>query len=398
VSDQRLLGLLRTGVLHRFADFHEITDLPSTGAGVYTIWDEHGQLVYVGIAGRNIAGRGLHGRLKSHYQGRRSGDQFCVYVGDRYVLPELTKEQRVTIGAGALSMDAKVRDYVRAHFAFRYVEVGDYATAMRVEKAVKVGALGTAPHLNYAPATGHTVTDPGHHDTRLSIDRLDGERLVLDGLGLARGFFLGDPSSIAERSYDSLAGCGERDRITTDDIQAINRTMRARSKHAWWEPVLNRDLDWLAAVDPKLDLVAADDDQWQAAHGERLVTAALAATIGPRRGPSVATKVLHLKRPRLFPVLDDFVAVMLGINIPNDATEARRIEIAVRLLLHLRTQGRRNVRQLQAIRELLLQQGIDRPLLRILDAIVWFSHPAAGVPGARRAISVTIEPPRDLKA
>jgi hypothetical protein len=40
-----------------------------TGAGVYTIWDGSGRLVYVGVAGRNIDGKGLHSRLKSHYHG-----------------------------------------------------------------------------------------------------------------------------------------------------------------------------------------------------------------------------------------------------------------------------------------------------------------------------------------
>jgi hypothetical protein len=88
-----------------------------------------------------------------------------------------------------------------------------------------------------------TVAGVENQNTTLRIDRLDGERLVLDGLGLAHGFFLGDPSSIGTGSYDSLAGRGERDRITTADIQAINRTMRARSNHQWWEPVLNRELD-----------------------------------------------------------------------------------------------------------------------------------------------------------
>jgi hypothetical protein len=148
VRNPRLLERLRTGVLHRFADFHEIAELPRTGAGVYTIWDDDGRLVYVGIAGRNITGKGLYGRLKSHYQGRRSGDQFCVYVGDRYVLPALEAEQREAIGAGTLSMDQKIRDYVRAHFSFRYVEVHDYGTAMSLENAVKAGNLGAAPYLN----------------------------------------------------------------------------------------------------------------------------------------------------------------------------------------------------------------------------------------------------------
>jgi hypothetical protein len=44
-------------------------------------------------------------------------------------------------------MDGKIRDYVRAHLAFRYVEVSDYATAIHLENAVKGGALGAAPHL-----------------------------------------------------------------------------------------------------------------------------------------------------------------------------------------------------------------------------------------------------------
>ena len=223
-------------------------------------------------------------------------------------------------------------------------------------------------------------------DTTLRITRLDGECLVLDALGLARSFFLGDPSSIGSGSYDSLTGRGERERITTADIQAINRTMRARSSHTWWEPVLNRDLDWLSAIDPELDLIEASDEAWREADGEGLVRAALTVAIGPGRGPSVATKVLHLKRPRLFPILDDFVAVMLGVNMPDGA---KRTEIAVALLLHLRGQGRANLQQLQTTQVLLRDEGVDRPLVRILDAILWFSHPAAGVPGAVREITVS---------
>lgn len=202
-------------------------------------------------------------------------------------------------------------------------------------------------------------------NTTLRIDRLDGERLVLDGLGLARGFFLGDPSSVGALSYDSLAGRGERDQITTADIQAINRTMRARSNHEWWQPLLGQEHRWLSAIDPSLDLIAVDDDEWQRADGELLATAALTAVIGRHRGPSVATKVLHLKRPRLFPVLDDLVAVMLGVNMPGDAPSARRITIAVDLLLHLREQGRANQQQLKTIQSMLSAEAIDRPLASI---------------------------------
>jgi hypothetical protein len=144
-------------------------------------------------------------------------------------------------------------------------------------------------------------------------------------------------------------------------------------------------------LSPDLDLIETDEDGWRAADGARLTTAALAATIGPRRGPSVASKVLHLKRPRLFPVLDDFVAVMLGVNMPDDAPSERRVEIATGLMLHLRTQGRANLQSLNAIQTTLAAQGIRRPLVRILDGIVWFSHPAAGVPNASREITVHLD-------
>jgi hypothetical protein len=86
-----LIGQLEHGPLHRFVDYATLTKvIPGSGAGVYTIWDDAGGLVYTGIAGRNPEGRGLASRLRSHASGRRSGDQFCVFVADHYVLPELS--------------------------------------------------------------------------------------------------------------------------------------------------------------------------------------------------------------------------------------------------------------------------------------------------------------------
>jgi hypothetical protein len=56
--DDVLIGHLETGSMHRFADYATLTDvIPGSGAGVYTIWDDAGGLVYAGIAGRNPAGK-----------------------------------------------------------------------------------------------------------------------------------------------------------------------------------------------------------------------------------------------------------------------------------------------------------------------------------------------------
>jgi hypothetical protein len=150
IVDDELIDQLQHGPLHRFADYATLTkDIPGSGAGVYTIWDDDGGLVYAGIAGRNPAGKGLASRLRSHASGRRSGDQFCVYVADHYVLPELTREQIGAIRDSRLSMDALVRKKIHTAFGFRFVAVDDYATAMQVENAIKGGRLRAGrPRLN----------------------------------------------------------------------------------------------------------------------------------------------------------------------------------------------------------------------------------------------------------
>ena len=98
-SDVRVaLAELRNGPLYHFADWPNRA-VPNGRIGAYTVWRDD-QLVYVGMAGRAMAAgprdtsepaagklTGLRSRLNSHASGRRSGDQFCVYVFDRLVLP-----------------------------------------------------------------------------------------------------------------------------------------------------------------------------------------------------------------------------------------------------------------------------------------------------------------------
>jgi len=144
---------LEHGPLHRFSDFKKLPNLPRTGAAVYTIWDDDGVLVYVGVSGRSATStRGPWGRLRSHWNGRRSGDQFAVYVADHYVLPTLTREQIDAIAAPepTLYMDDLVAAFVRERFAFRLAIAPDYATALATEDAIKRGDLASVgpPRLN----------------------------------------------------------------------------------------------------------------------------------------------------------------------------------------------------------------------------------------------------------
>ena len=147
-----VLDALEHGPLHRFSDFPELADIPRAGAAVYTVWDDAGGLVYAGVSGRSRTSKtGPWGRLRSHWIGRRSSDQFCVYVADHYVLPGLTREQVDAIADAepSLFLDDLVAAVIRKRFAFRVVVVPDYSTALGVERSIKSGVLAAGrPRLN----------------------------------------------------------------------------------------------------------------------------------------------------------------------------------------------------------------------------------------------------------
>jgi hypothetical protein len=151
---------LDAGPLFRFADWPN-AQVPRQAAGVYTIWRGE-DFIYVGMSGRGaqredllaIPGRrsapkGLWTRLNSHASGRRSGDQFNVYVCDRFIVPVLTPGQQRDIGAGHLMLDQMTRDFIRATFSYRFIIHEDGTQALGVEQAVRAGSLPAGrPYLN----------------------------------------------------------------------------------------------------------------------------------------------------------------------------------------------------------------------------------------------------------
>jgi hypothetical protein len=155
------LAALASAPLYRFADWPN-TAIPNWRAGVYTVWDGE-TLIYVGMAGRGLLAdapetpaarattkpRGLLDRLASHASGRRSGDQFNVYVFDRLVLPRLTPDEITAAAAGDLSLDAVTRQYIHDNLGYRYVVTADGKTALALERDVQRGAIaGQQPLLN----------------------------------------------------------------------------------------------------------------------------------------------------------------------------------------------------------------------------------------------------------
>jgi hypothetical protein len=152
--------------------FHEWPNyrVPEVAAGVYTIW-QGAQLVYVGMAGRSltrehvIATRsegakrtGLFSRLGSHAGGRRSGDQFCVYVADRLVLPMLSSDEIAAISSGQRSFDSLVRTFIHANLLYRFVETESGVVAGALEMQVRRGVLRAG-----APLLNPIKTSNAHH-------------------------------------------------------------------------------------------------------------------------------------------------------------------------------------------------------------------------------------------
>ena len=150
---------LISGVLYPFATWPHAA-MPISSAGVYSIWDNKGMLIYVGMSGRGMSNehltasqsegrkRGLYTRLHSHASGARSGDQFCVYIADRFVLPALTDDQVRAISERTISFDHLVRAYIRTHLSYRFALTHDGQEATNLERSARSGELGSLPFLN----------------------------------------------------------------------------------------------------------------------------------------------------------------------------------------------------------------------------------------------------------
>jgi hypothetical protein len=203
---------------------------------------------------------------------------------------------------------------------------------------------------------------------QVRIARVGGEPpLMIDNADwLAEAFFAMDPSG-KPGGFDDMARETAPTRIEPKDVDAINGTMRARSPQKAWTAVKDRELSWLAAVSPNWELAKLDDVGWRD-NAAPALESALTELLQKGRGVSVSTKMLHLKRPRLVPVLDSLVVTQLGA--PMASTPAK----AVALINHVRRVIHDNADGLQRIIDYLGAQGVDRSPVRVLDALLWGSH------------------------
>lgn len=141
--------------LFRFADWPN-PEVPNVAAGVYAVWQSN-QLIYCGMSGRELEKAisakktryGLVTRLESHSRGRLSGDQFCVYVANRIVIPTLQHEQLIHFASGKISLDHLTKDHIQKHFEYQYAVVQSSRAAFELEMECRKGSFfGQKPLLN----------------------------------------------------------------------------------------------------------------------------------------------------------------------------------------------------------------------------------------------------------
>ena len=236
-----------------------------------------------------------------------------------------------------------------------------------------------------------------HPDPTLRIARVEGDALIIPhARRLAEAFFEIDPSSrmpISEgaiHAYDDWSIETRPNRFEPYDRTVLNTSMRARSPERWWtepkedgayapQPLLGGDdLAWLAQVERDADLFMPEED-WVSLGMAEAIEVLMLGMLRKGVDVSVATKALHLKRPWLMPVLDSLVIEQLGTRVSGSgSTRTTRASQARGIVMHLREQG------LAVIDELLLIQaylreivGRERTLVRILDALLWSSHPGS---------------------
>ena len=100
-----------------------INHIPSFGSIIYTVFLDEAEYIYVGIgglSGKSVQDRNPRSRIIQHAQGRRSGDQFCIYIQDYYVIPSIINTQ-YTPKKGYLDMLTK--EFIQKRLSYRYLVV-----------------------------------------------------------------------------------------------------------------------------------------------------------------------------------------------------------------------------------------------------------------------------------
>ncbi len=100
-----------------------IAEIPSFGSIIYTVFLDGANFIYVGIgglAGATVHDRNPRSRIIQHAQGRRSGDQFCIYIQDFYVIPAIIS---MPYEPKKGYLDTLTKEFIQTRLTYRYLVI-----------------------------------------------------------------------------------------------------------------------------------------------------------------------------------------------------------------------------------------------------------------------------------
>ena len=129
-----------------------LKDIPEYGSIIYTVFLDKTEFIYVGIgglSGKTVRDRNPRSRILQHTQGRRSGDQFCIYIQDFYVIPSLMGKPYKPVKG---YLDRLTKDFIQARLTYRYavLQTDNSDKEIRaLEREIQAGKHGNPlPTLN----------------------------------------------------------------------------------------------------------------------------------------------------------------------------------------------------------------------------------------------------------
>ena len=89
-------------------------------------------------------------RLATHWKGGLGGDQFCVYVFERFLCDVLTTEDLKQMVNKEVTLAELNRDYIRNNLSYRFTILDSYKDALAIETRIKKGEIVQIgkPYLN----------------------------------------------------------------------------------------------------------------------------------------------------------------------------------------------------------------------------------------------------------
>jgi hypothetical protein len=128
----------------------DLNHIAEYGSILYAVFLDRSEFIYVGIGGtmgKTVEDRNPRSRIKQHAQGWRSGDQFCIYIQDFYVIPELVKTD---YKAKKGYLDQLTRDFIQSRLTYRYlvIQTEDSNKVVRqLERELQSNKHGPLPPL-----------------------------------------------------------------------------------------------------------------------------------------------------------------------------------------------------------------------------------------------------------